>query len=426
MPIKVVLCDIDDGPRSERTLSALFDSGYSHALVYVRSGREIIDAVDVDLEASDPSRLFDQLRSISTRNLLTPAPTKEARPQKLISIIVPTLMERRTLLRSLLESLKVLNYRNLEIIVVHNRTGTLLKEPYWVNEYAQVRVVQQPVPGIAAARNCGVLHAQGEIIAFTDDDARVDPNWLSMLAARFESDPNTDCVTGIGLPDELETASQLWFEHYYGGFSLGLSPKTFRLLPGKSGPGKVGGPEPSVGEFSTDGSLLASRPILIAAGSCGAGVNMAFRRDALESIGPFDESLGAGTRSRGGEEISAFARLLWKGGKITYDPRAVVWHTHRRTYEELLRQVTGTGVSITAAFTSLALSDRRLAIHLLTGTGAGHRVIKALGSALRAGSSRPRKDSPSRTYPSGLRRAEVQGMLKGPFAYLHESHMRRE
>src|SRR5664280_1866195 len=74
VPIKVVLCDIDDGPRSERTLSALFDSGYSHALVYVRSGREIIDAVDVDLEASDPSRLFDQLRSISTRNLPNPRP----------------------------------------------------------------------------------------------------------------------------------------------------------------------------------------------------------------------------------------------------------------------------------------------------------------------------------------------------------------
>ena len=51
----------------------------------------------------------------------------------------------------------------------------------------------------------------GEIVAFCDDDAAPDPEWLRALAANFTA-PRTICVTGLTLPLELETPAQEWFE----------------------------------------------------------------------------------------------------------------------------------------------------------------------------------------------------------------------
>lgn len=60
------------------------------------------------------------------------------------------------------------------------------------------------------------------------------------------------------------------------------------------------------------------------------GCNMAFRREALEAIGEFDEALGAGTKLQSGEDIDALAGVLASGYRGRYDPRPVVAHHHGR------------------------------------------------------------------------------------------------
>src|SRR5207248_1755899 len=69
--------------------------------------------------------------------------------------------------------------------------------------------------------------AAGDIVAFTDDDAVVDPWWLLELARCFNSE-RVAAVTGMILPAELETPSQFWLEQY-GGFSKGFRKRLFDI-----------------------------------------------------------------------------------------------------------------------------------------------------------------------------------------------------
>lgn len=415
-PAKIVSCDADDLSATKRVLAELVATNYGRARLYIRSGADLRAEIELDPRQLDADDLAQELVA------------KWGRPREIslaielprVSVVVCTIMKRLDSLATLLESLASLDYPDYEIILVDNRPATDSDESPVV-ERGRIRVVRQPIPGVAAARNRGIQAATGEIIAFTDDDARVETDWLTRLVAPFAADADTAVVTGIGLPSELETEAQQWFEEYYGGFSGGFEAKTFALADRRGR--RRRSVRSVVDERTTDGRLIESRPILIAAGSCGVGVNMAFRRRVLDEMGPFDERLGAGTSTRGGEEIFAFARVLWNGHKIRYEPRARVWHTHRRTYDELAQQVAGTGVSITATLTALALHDARLAGCLVAGTGVPGRVVRAVISAVR-GPATDAAETPI-TYPAELRKLEVRGMLSGPGAYFGEWRRRR-
>jgi GT2 family glycosyltransferase len=70
----------------------------------------------------------------------------------------------------------------------------------------------------------------------------------------------------------------------------------------------------------------------------GAGANMAFRRSAFERAGYFDERLDVGAAGCNGDSEMWF-RILLKGGSINYNPRAVVFHEHRREIKSLKKQI---------------------------------------------------------------------------------------
>jgi GT2 family glycosyltransferase len=65
---------------------------------------------------------------------------------------------------------------------------------------------------------------------------------------------------------------------------------------------------------------------------------MAFRRSAVAAVGGFDERLDVGAAGCSGDS-EMWHRLLATGGRCRYEPSAVVRHHHRRTREELLRQM---------------------------------------------------------------------------------------
>jgi hypothetical protein len=152
---------------------------------------------------------------------------------------------------------------------------------------------------------------------------------------------------------------------------------------------------------------LPDETVSIYSGKFGMGANMAFRTATLRSLGGFDEALGVGSRSQGGEDLCIISRLMFGGGRLVFQPSMFVYHTHRRTLDELERQMYGYGTGYTAMVTALICGDVR---HLV---GLGGYAAHAVGLALRRSASRDAGD-----YPRELSKAEARGLLKGPWLYV--------
>jgi GT2 family glycosyltransferase len=109
-----------------------------------------------------------------------------------ISVIIPT-YRRRTSLHACLEALTRLDYPRtcFEVILVDDGGGTPLTsvvEPFECR--LPLKWIEQSHAGAAAARNRGAMEAQGEVLAFTDDDCRPAPDWLATIAGRWAADRN--------------------------------------------------------------------------------------------------------------------------------------------------------------------------------------------------------------------------------------------
>jgi cellulose synthase/poly-beta-1,6-N-acetylglucosamine synthase-like glycosyltransferase len=261
-----------------------------------------------------------------------------------------------------------------EVLVVDSASRS--EKTQRVCETHGVRYVREERSGLDRARNRAMREASHPIVAFCDDDAAVDPNWLRALCRHFV-DPRVLATTGITMPLELETDAQEWFERT-NPLGRGFERRRF------------------------DG--MAHPSLLV--GRVGAGANMALRRDVLELVAPFDEALDAGTPTRSGGDFDMFARILAAGYTIVYEPDALSWHRHRRSWGELRNAIFGYGVGVYAHLTASAL--RREAAIVRTSLGWLRVQIKAL---LRSLLRRPGR------VPLDLVAAELAGCAMGPFAY---------
>ena len=278
-----------------------------------------------------------------------------------------------------------------------------------LRELPRVSVVAERRPGISAARNRGVAAASGEIIAFTDDDVEVDRRWLQALGRRFVEEPLADAVTGLVVPMELETPAQIWLEQSGGWQDGAYVPLSFELAArSRPAAGALSGARFRVIRRAPDQASVSTGS-LYAAGEFGIGANMAFRKGALVSLGGFDEALGAGTPTCGGEDLAVLIGLLAHGRGLAYEPGAIVHHMHRRELAELEQQLGGYGIGFTAMLAALIWRDPR---HLggLLGMVPTALRFALLGSS--AKQARRRED-----YPPHLARAELLGMVRGPLAY---------
>jgi glycosyltransferase involved in cell wall biosynthesis len=300
---------------------------------------------------------------------------------------------RQDVLARTLSSIAALDCSDFEIIVVDNRPTSatrLLVDR--LAESASLRYVAEPRPGLAIARNTGVLAAQdAAFVAFTDDDVVVDSAWLSWLLAPF-SDETVSVVTGLVLPLELTSPVQKRFE-LYSGFGKGVERETYDLVGNRA-----------------DDRLLYP----FWGGLFGSGNSMAFRRRCLIEVGGFDPALGAGTPTGGGEDIAAFSDVILRGGRLVYEPRSVCWHEHRCEDAALLRQVHSYGVGFTATLWRYLLRDRRFVVSAI-------RSIPVLARVL----TRRRAERSQDVLPSDLARLEMQGRLAGPWRYEQSRHRAR-
>jgi len=305
-----------------------------------------------------------------------------------LTIVVCT-RNRASALASCLSHLRNLDGEIAEILVVDNAPSdesTAQLVAAVADEDDRVRYLLEPKPGLSRARNCGLRHARGELIAFADDDVRVDRHWAKGLIRGFTRTPGVACVTGMVASASLELAAEQYFDARVW-WSSSCQPRVYD---------------------SAHGPSLGLHPY--AAGQFGTGANFAFRLPILRALGGFDESLGAGSRAAGGEDLDIFVRVIRGGYDLAYEPAALVWHEHRADEAELERQLYSYGKGLSAYLTKYLVSrETRAEILRRVPQGLGH-----LG-ALRGRS----RDAQAR---SGLDRrlmlAELRGLLTGPWSYL--------
>jgi len=303
------------------------------------------------------------------------------------TVVVPTICRNPDQLIRTVRALLAMDHPDFDVVVVDNRTDPSAPALPSLLRDGRVTTVVERRKGISAARNAGIAAARGQVVCFTDDDAVADPRWLRAICARFAKDHDVQGVGGLVLPLEFETEPQLWFEEFYGGFSRSFGVEIVSAAR----------PDPSDALFP------------YAPGRYGAGCNMGFRREVLERVGGFDETLGVGTPAKGGEDLAMFLGLVLRGGTVAFEPAAVVRHAHRRTEEEFLRQVRNYGTGLTAMYTDLVVHEPRQLLEM------ARRVPDALRLLARPRAARSVSSSPS--YPPSTLAHQVLGMAYGPVAF---------
>lgn len=218
---------------------------------------------------------------------------------------------------------------------------------------AKLRHVRTDTVGLSRSRNIGLGLCATEIVAMTDDDCVVDPDWVVRIAAVFRGDSSLAALYGGSRPLG-KAAGDVPFPATHAR----RSPATLRIWD-----------DPT---------------------SFGSGNNMAFRREAVVQAGGFDEALGAGTPIPSGEDAEMFFRLLRHGARVRYDPQVQVAHEMWRGPDEVNQLVRGYALGSAVYLTRAVIANGdviALGILLTRLGGAGLRLI---GNVLRGRPARRR------------------------------------
>ena len=208
----------------------------------------------------------------------------------MISIVVPTIG--RESLVECLKSLKEQLYENYEVIVVG-----LSKETSSIVNSFDFNFLISSMAGASKQRNIGIENAKGKIIAFIDDDAIADREWLSYLVKHYK-DEKVACVGGKVIPRILGKVPE---------FLKDLPPGIFKGFIGET-----------LLEFTSP--TVIEEPLLWAS-------NFSVRKKIFDKIDLFDEELGRSIGNlMGEEETDLQRRILKEGFKIIYEPDATVTH----------------------------------------------------------------------------------------------------
>ena len=212
-----------------------------------------------------------------------------------ISVAICSYNGSRTI-REVLEGLKRVEYPNFEVIVVDD--GSTDATAAIAGEY-NCRVISTENAGLSSARNTAWRAADGEIIAYLDDDAIPDPHWLHYLAATFRAND----YAAVGGPNIAPPHSNTTAD------CVDNAP---------------GGP---VHVLVTD-EIAEHLP----------GCNMAIRKSCLEAVGGFDPTFRVA-----GDDVDVCWRLQERGWTLGFSPGAMVLHHRRHTIRGYWKQQIGYG-----------------------------------------------------------------------------------
>jgi len=293
-------------------------------------------------------------------------------------------------LRRTLTSLRCQTDSDFRILVVDNGSGS---SSAVVEELDLPRCdyVIEPVRGLSRARNRALSMVCTDLVAWIDDDEVADVDWVRRIKEGFAHRTRPAAVCGVMLPAELESEAQVRFEQY-GGFNKGrgIFPEVLKMRA------------PSVI------SPLYPLPAF------GSGGNMAFRTTALRSVKGFDPFLGAGSRTRSGEDTRVLSLLLLSGHTVLHWPAAITWHTHRREMIALREQFYGYSAGLSAFYVSMICSKPSVILDILRLTPYVLRDLGRSSTSLRLGQL-------PEDFPRYLTKASRRGLIEGGFMYVYEA-----
>jgi len=120
-----------------------------------------------------------------------------------VSVVLPTYNRAASVVQALDTVLAQHTDRCYEVIVVDNNSGDDTRariERLIASGASHVRYVLEDRQGVSSARNAGIAAARAPIVAFLDDDIRVEPQWIETISRVFAARPDIDCLGGKVLP----------------------------------------------------------------------------------------------------------------------------------------------------------------------------------------------------------------------------------
>ncbi len=228
-----------------------------------------------------------------------------------VSVIICT-RNRASYLRNCLLFLKNSACQPEEILVIDNAPSD--ESTFEVTkDFKDVKYIREPRIGLDIARNTGITNASYPVVAFVDDDVTIHPMWVYNVYQSFQN-PDVAAITGLVIASQLETQAQLIFEKCWT-FNRGYVDKVY--------------------DSAYIQSTLSQGPPVW---EIGAGANMAFRKEVFKKVGLFDEILDVGAAGCNGDS-EMWYRILINGYTIMYNPRAIVYHEHRKDMTGLKKQL---------------------------------------------------------------------------------------
>ena len=220
------------------------------------------------------------------------------------TVIIPTYCRPQDLARCLSALQQQTRQTDQVVVVVRDtdaQTWKFLEDNK--ESYTKLQTVTVKIPGVIAAMNAGLDAANGDIIAFTDDDAAPLPDWLQRIEAYFLADNGIGAVGGRDWVYQgnqlLDGAKQVvgrlqWFGRAIGNHHLGVGePREVDVLK---------------------------------------GVNVSYRRIAIAGL-RFDERM-RGTGAQVHFELAFCLALKRAGWKLIYDPAVAVNHYPAQRFDE--------------------------------------------------------------------------------------------
>jgi glycosyltransferase involved in cell wall biosynthesis len=215
----------------------------------------------------------------------------------------------------------------VELLVIDNNSTdntAALVQDWQKSATVKSRLLRAEKPGLSEARNVGLCHAVGKVIAFTDDDCRVAPDYIEQIAAAY-GDDHAPVIRGgrveLGDPRDLPFTikTDLERQEFFGG---------------------------------NPGGFIH-------------GCNLTMTRTAIDRVGGFDVRLGAGKILGAAEDADYVYRAHRTGIPVFYDPAIVVYHHHgRRDIAEVKRLQSVYDLSDGALYAKYALGDWKLLRHI--------------------------------------------------------------
>ncbi len=225
--------------------------------------------------------------------------------KKTFSVIVTGLNVQSTI-DECIQSLLQQDYPENEYEIIYIDGGSTDSTLEKISKYP-VRILQERGGSPASGRNTGIKKAQGIIIAFTDADSVADKNWLKELLECYDT-PEVAGVGGVILS---------YPEKNYLPRTIGLLLPTFF--------GSAGARNPAI--YPTK-RLVDHNPTN----------NSSLRKQVLEEVGYFNEELKVA------EDIELDLRIINKGYKLIFTPKAKVRHHGRQSLSKFILQMYNYGI----------------------------------------------------------------------------------